>query len=146
MKLKLLIGLAVVAILTATCKKTFTSIPQLTFKTVSTTNVPFNGSVTWTFQFTDAEGDLAKVVGIKKNSSSSCGSFIDTQSYRMPTIPPSDDSKGTITVFLPYTLLKPTPCNGADTVEQAIFQFWIYDAAGHVSDTATSPTITIHKQ
>jgi hypothetical protein len=148
MKLKLLIGLAVVAILTATCKKTFTSIPQLTFKSVSTTNVPHNGSITWTFQFTDAEGDLAGVVGILKTSSSPCAGagFIDTTKYTMPVIPPSDDSKGTLTVFLPYDQLKTAPCNGADSVEQATFRFWIYDAAGHVSDTATSPTITIHKQ
>jgi|SRR5882724_3997036 len=146
MKLQHLIGLAVVAMLAATCKKIFTSTPQLTFKSVSTTKVPKNGSVLFTLEFTDAEGDIANAVGIRKTSSScATAGFIDTMKYQLPTIPPSDDSKGTITVNLNYTNLKPFECNGQDTVEQATFQFWIKDAAGHVSDTVSSTPITIQK-
>jgi hypothetical protein len=146
MKLQHLIGLAVVAIMASTCKKLFTSSPQLTFKSVSTTKVPKNGSVLFTMEFTDAEGDLANAVGIRKTSSScATAGFLDTLKYQMPSIPPSDDSKGTITVNLSYTNLKPIECNGADTLETATFQFWIKDAAGHVSDTVTATPITIQK-
>src|SRR6266700_3167871 len=141
MKLHTLIGLVTAAMVFATCGKSkFSSTPILTFKKVSTTLVPSNGSVLFTFEFTDAEGDISDSIGIKKISSSCAqAGYIDTAKYQFPSIPQSDDTKGTLTINLTYPNLKPTRCFGGDTIEQATFRFWIKDKAGHISDTADAP-------
>src|SRR5690349_16429999 len=108
MKLHTLTGLVVLAGFVACSKKQFTSKPQLTFKSISTTKVLTNGSELFTFEFTDAEGDLTSAVGILKTSSScATAGYIDTVKYQLPTIPQSDDTKGTLTVNLTYANLKP---------------------------------------
>jgi hypothetical protein len=146
MKLHTLIGILAAIVLVACDKDSFTSRPQLKLKSVSTDFVPLNAPLQFTFEFTDKEGDLGDAVGIQKISST-CddASFIDTLKFTFPDIPRMKNTEGTLEVNLTNINLLPIRCFGGDTVETAIFRFWIKDLAGNVSDTVEAGPITIMK-
>jgi hypothetical protein len=147
MKLQVLTGLVVLVILVACSKDGVTTKPQLKLKSVSTDFVPLNGSLQFVFEFSDKEGDLSQPLGIEKISNSGCldPNFLDTMLFQFPDIPGTKNTDGELEVNLINANLKPLRCHGQDTLEQAIFKFWIKDDAGNISDTVTTNPITIVK-
>ena len=146
MKLHVLTGLAALVILIACSKDGVTTKPQLRLKSVSTDFVPLNGSLQFIFEFSDKEGDLSAPLGLEKISSTCVdASYIDTVKFTFPDIPGTKNTDGTLEVNLSNINLLPIRCHGQDTLEQAVFKFWIRDDAGHTSDTVTTDPISIVK-
>lgn len=150
MKLHTFIVLAGLAgLIVAGCSKEgIETKPRLTFKSVSTDHVFYNQDLTFTFEFSDKEGDLDDTIRVIKVSSSWCEdpSFADSVKWKMPNLPGTKNTEGELEIRMGYQRdLAALPCDGVDTVETAIFKFVIKDKAGNVSDTAFSPPITIEK-
>lgn len=146
MKSRLLI-LGAILVIVSCSKDKFESAPQLTFKKASSDFIPVGGDVEFTLEFTDAEGDLAGNVRVEKISSSCLDAgYVDSNKFVIPSFPSSKNQKGEILISMSYAVdLKAVRCTAIDSVETAVFKFWIRDAAGHYSDTATSGPITILK-
>jgi len=146
MKLRSLTVLAVVVMLAACEKDSITTKPQLRLTSISSDFVPLGGSLSFTFEFSDKEGDLSRPMGIEKISSSCADvGYIDTVKFAFPDIPGTSNTDGILEVNLNSVNLYPVRCHGQDSVEQAVFKFWIKDDAGNISDTVTTEPITIVK-
>ena len=148
MKLPTLAGfVAVLLVVAVACdKEGIETKPSLKLKSVSTDFVPLNGSLQFTFEFSDKEGDLTLPLGLEKISSTCVNaSYIDTVKFGFPEIPGTKNTDGTLEVNLTNINLLPIRCHGQDTVELAVFKFWIRDDAGNTSDTVTTEPITIVK-
>lgn len=146
MKLHTLAVFGAVMMMIACSKDNITTKPQLRIKSVSTDLVPLNGSLQFIFEFSDKEGDLSNPLGIEKISSTCIdASYIDTVKFLFPDIPGTKNTDGVLEVNLNNINLLPIRCNGQDTVELAVFKFWVKDDAGNVSDTVTTDPITIVK-
>jgi hypothetical protein len=150
MKLHTFIGLAGLMILVvAGCKKEGVATkPKLTFKSVTTDHVFYNQPLSFTFDFSDKEGDFNDSIWVIKVSSSPCDlpSFADSVTWKMPNLSGRKNVQGELEILMTYQEdLAALPCDGQDTVETAIFKFLIKDLAGNISDTAFSPPITIEK-
>jgi len=146
MKYTLLV-LVAIGMVVSCSKDKFQSSPQLTFKKSSSDFIPVGADLSFTLGFTDAEGDIAGNVRVEKISSS-CGNagYIDSNKFVLPSFPASENQKGDILISMSYAIdLKPIRCSAIDSVETAVFKFWIRDAAGNYSDTATSGPIIIQK-
>jgi hypothetical protein len=148
MKLRNWAGIgAVLLIVVLACNKDgIATKPSLKLKSVSTDFVPLNGSLQFVFEFSDKEGDITLPLGLEKISST-CpdASYIDTVKFGFPDIPGTKNTDGTLEVNLNNINILPIRCHGQDTVELAVFKFWIRDDAGNVSDTVTTEPITIVK-
>jgi hypothetical protein len=146
MKLQVLTGLVFMAMVAACDKDNISTTPSLRLKSVSSDFVPLNGGLQFIFEFSDKEGDLSKAMGIEKISSTCIdASYTDTVKFVFPDIPGTKNTDGTLEVNLNNINLLPIRCHGQDTVEQAVFRFWITDDAGHTSDTVATNPITIVK-
>lgn len=148
MKLRTLAGfVAVLLVVTVACdKEGIETKPSLRLKSVSTDFVPLNGSLRFIFEFSDKEGDITLPLGLEKISSTcNDASYIDTVKFGFPNIPGTKNTDGTLEVNLTNINLLPIRCHGQDTVELAVFKFWIRDDAGNTSDTVTTEPITIVK-
>jgi hypothetical protein len=140
-------------------KDKFNTKPSLTLKETSGNYIPLGGDygVRFTLEYTDAEGDIAGVpFYIEKLSSSASPSdpcangnepyYLDSLSYTLPDdVPVTSNQKGEIIVTIQGALVAALACDGTDSLEQGTFKFWFKDQAGNVSDTVTSPPITIQK-
>jgi len=60
-------------------------------------------------------------------------------------VPLSANQKGAIVITISDLLLNRIACDPLDTLEDATFKFWFKDQAGNVSDTVTTPPVTIQK-
>ncbi|MCO5235665.1 MAG: hypothetical protein M9933_05285 [Chitinophagaceae bacterium] len=141
----------------ASCgKDTFSDKPMLKLKSVSPgQNIPGDGDLVFTIEYTDAQGDLAGVpIAIEKNSSlSPCDnpgndpSFFEDRLYNMPEdLPATANQKGEIVITLNSSQYAGTKrCNENQESEEAIFKFWVTDLAGNESDTLVVGPITILK-
>lgn len=134
--------------LAACDKNTFNTKPSLKLKSVSTRDViPANPSsstppLVLTFEYTDAEGDLAGArVGVQKiEPECALSNFVDTLSYSISQeLPASRDQQADLQVIFTYFQIQPQ-CNFNDS---ANFRVWITDRAGNVSDTAETGIIII---
>lgn len=113
-------------------------------------------TLTFTFEYTDAQGDLADVpVCIEKISSlSPCPnqgldpSFTELSLHTIPKdLPPSANQKGEIVITLtPTQYAGDKRCYESQESEEAVFKFWITDLAGNESDTLVLDPITILKE
>ena len=127
-------------------KEKYASKPQLSLKDMSSSIIPKGSGLQITIEFTDAEGDLTGPMGVEKISSTcDLASYIDTLKYTLPDFPSSNNQKGEILLTFSSLDLAPIECNALDTVEQAVFKFWVKDKGGNQSDTLTTPPITIQK-
>lgn len=149
MKLHTFIGLAGLAVMVvAGCKKDgITTKPKLTFKSVTTEHVLYNQPITFTFEFSDKEGDFNDSIWVYKASDATCPdlSYGDSATWFMPDLSGRKNVQGELEIRMSYQDdLAALPCN-LDTAETAIFKFVIKDLAGNVSDTAFSPPIIIDK-
>ena len=142
----------------ASCgKDKFSDKPMLKLKSVSPGPVvPVDATLTFTFEYTDAQGDLADVpVCIEKISSlSPCPdegddpSFVEPTLYTIPDdLPSSANQKGEIVIMLsPSQYEGDKRCYESQKSEEAVFKFWITDLAGNHSDTLVLDPLTILKR
>ncbi|MBS1738776.1 MAG: hypothetical protein JSS98_19520 [Bacteroidetes bacterium] len=129
-------------------KEKFNSVPSLKFSTVNNTDLYSGEVLKLTLTFTDAEGDVSDTIYVIK-SVPGCALSGFSQAYKVPDFPSSKNQKGDISVLFGYNSNDPTlpdvkgpKCNMNDT---AYFKFVLKDKQNHLSDTAVSPAIIIHK-
>lgn len=134
---------SILLLITWACTKTkFSSIPSLKFKSVNTTQLYPQGLINFTLSFTDAEGDFSDSGSIYvQKVVSNCPNSNGAENFVLPVFPTTKDQKGEINVSLKYNDIAPQCSPQNDTT---IFRFVLKDDAGHVSDTASSPTIIIY--
>lgn len=147
MKAKLLIFSAIILGITACKKDTYTTRPQLTFKSVNGKTFGSNSAIIFSIEFTDKEGDLQDSIWVEKITRvNGCASFGDRA--KIPNFTATSNLKGVFEIgystgFVPgsnYTVLP--SCSKTDT---CYFRFWTRDKAKNVSDTVVSPDIIIVK-
>ena len=136
-----LLGFAIIA-----CNKgKYTTKPQISFKSISTTILTNPGDeLTFNLTFTDKEGDLKDSIWIERHSKV-CPDFVnDTFIYKLPDFPSVSKQSGDISITFPYNTAKGiSGCqNKTDT---SYFRIYVRDNDGNVSDTLTSPDITFNK-
>ncbi len=136
-------------VLFSSCKKEkYNTIPSLKFSTASSTELFSGQLLKLTLSFTDAEGDVSDTIYVMKEVPN-CPISGFTQSYSVPDFPYSKDQKGDISILFGYNYADPgipdikgPQCLTNDT---AYFKFVLKDKQNHLSDTAVSPAIIIHK-
>ena len=147
MRAKLLIFSAIILGITACKKDTYTTRPQLTFKSVNGKTFGSNSAIIFSIEFTDKEGDLQDSIWVQKITRvNGCASFGDRA--KIPNFTATSNLKGVFEIgystgFVPgsnYTVLP--SCSKTDT---CYFRFWTRDKAKNVSDTVVSPDIIIVK-
>lgn len=145
MKAKLLIFSAILIGIISCKKDTYTTKPQITFKSVNGTSFGNGQAIIFSIEFTDKEGDIQDSIWVQKVTRvNGCNNFSDR--VKIPTFTPTNNLKGTFeigysTSFIPgtnYTVI-PT-CSKNDT---CFFRFWARDNAKNQSDTVVSPNIVI---
>ena len=136
----------ILILITFSCSKNkFSSTPSLKFKSVNTTELHPQGVLNFALTFTDAEGDFSDsgslYIQFMQRMLPSCTISDNPATFALPVFPATKDQKGTINVSLNYGDITPqcSPLN-----DTTIFRFVLKDDAGHVSDTASSPTIIIY--
>jgi hypothetical protein len=136
----------VLILVTWSCSKNkFSSTPSLKFKSVNTTELHPQGVLNFALSFTDAEGDFSDsgsiYVEFNQRMLPGCSIANNPATFSLPVFPVTKDQKGTINVSLNYGDITPqcSPLN-----DTTVFRFVLKDDAGHVSDTASSPTIIIY--
>ena len=131
------------------CKKEkFDTIPALKFSSVNNEDLFSGQLLKFTLSFTDKEGDVSDTIYvIKEVPNCPISGFV--QAYAVPDFPSSKDQKGDISILFGYNYndpgipdVKPPKCMVTDT---AYFKFVLKDKQNHLSDTASSPAIIIHK-
>ena len=145
MRNTVLFSILLLASLTGCKKDKYKTTPSLTFKSVSSKQVPKGSIVKFTLTFTDAEGDVSGSVYIEENvPNCSTSSFNEMDS--IPSFPTTKNQKGDLVITFQnsagtsYEDISPL-CDANDT---AVFRFAIKDQANHVSDTVSSPPIVIY--
>jgi hypothetical protein len=131
------------------CNKVkYNSVPSLKFSNVNNTDLFPGQLLKLTLSFTDAEGDISDTIYVIK-SVAGCPLSGFTQAYAVPDFPSSKNQKGDISVLFGYNYSDPSipdvkgpKCMVDDT---AYFKFVLKDKQNHISDTAVSPAIIIHK-
>ncbi|NCT95559.1 MAG: hypothetical protein GXC72_14135 [Chitinophagaceae bacterium] len=147
MKAKLLIISAIIIGAWACKKDTYTTRPQLKFKSVNGKVFGNNQAIVFTIEFTDKEGDVQDSIWVQKVSrTNGCNNFSDR--VKIPAFTATPNLKGDFELgysigIVPggnYTVI-PT-CSKNDT---CYFRFWARDKAKNVSDTIVSSDIVILK-
>ncbi|HEY5407578.1 MAG TPA: hypothetical protein VIJ92_10825 [Ginsengibacter sp.] len=136
----------ILILITWSCSKNkFSSTPSLKFKSVNTTELHPQGVLNFALTFTDAEGDFSDsgsiYVEFMQRMLPNCAVTDNPAIFALPVFPATKNEKGTINVSLNYGDITPqcSPLN-----DTTVFHFVLKDNAGHVSDTASSPTIIIY--
>lgn len=157
MRISFAIGI-ILFIATSCGKDKFSDKPILKLKSVSPgPEVPPGATLVFTFDYTDAQGDLAGVpVCVEKLSSlSPCFDpgkdpyILDTSGFFKipPDLPPTANQKGEIVITMqPTDYAGDKRCDESQLSEEAVFKFWITDLAGNHSDTLVLEPLTILKQ
>ena len=130
-------------ILSGCNKDKFDTVPNLKFTSVNTTELRSGNVITFNLSFTDKEGDVSNKIFVQKTSPE-CPNNNFEQSYFISEFPATKNQKGEIQVSFGYNVngfpnIPPT-CSKNET---ATFNFSLQDKAGHISDTVSSPLITI---
>lgn len=146
MRNTILIGL--VCLFFLSCKKdTFSSTPQLTFKSVNTSQLQADQIIKFSLSFTDAEGDVIDTMYVEKVSlNCPAGNFSERDP--IPAFPTSKNLKGDVLISYSngvnntgYT----TVASRCDFNDSCYFRFMMKDKANHKSDTVRSGIIVIYK-
>ena len=145
------LAIPLILVTVVACKKDkFATKPSLTLKEVSTRNVipaPIVSQtppLVLTFEYTDAEGDVAggniNVMKVVPNCPQS--EFVDTGingRYKIPNVPTTKNQIAELELKFPYFFISPR-CAFNDT---ARFKVWITDRACNSSDTVDTDIIVI---
>lgn len=146
---KILFTLIAFCFLIGCSKDSFTTKPQLKFKSVNTNVLSRNQSITFTLEVTDAEGDLQDTIWVEERVRN-CAAGGGVSRYPMPDLPQLKNLKGDIQVCYSYginlgcpAIIEPKCRNRNDS---ATYRFWIQDKAKNVSDTVSSSEVVILQQ
>ena len=150
MKTKILILLAIPVIFYACNKDTYTTKPQISIKSVSSTLLKQGDILLFNIGFTDAEGDIQDTLWVQKISRT-CpqtpgAQFISRN--RVPNFTPTAQLKGILEIGYAYNANVPgySPIVGCGTKnDTAYFRFWLQDKNRNVSDTISSENIVLLK-
>lgn len=142
MRYTVLFSILLLLTFTSCRKNKYTTIPQLRFKSVNTTNLHRGETLRMILSFTDAEGDLTDSLFVQKIVKACPGGINGSfkQPYKIPDFPTTKNQQGDIAVIYSYNDLNPKCSLRNDT---AIFKFVLRDKALNKSDTLVSPPIVI---
>lgn len=150
MKTKIWLVLAIPVMFYACNKDTYTTKPQISIKSLSSTNLSQGEVLTITLSFTDAEGDIQDTLFVQKFSRT-CPSTPGVQflsKNKVPDFTPTSNLKGTLEIGYAYNanIQGYSTISGCGTKnDTAYFKFWLKDKAKNVSDTITSANIVLQK-
>lgn len=135
-----------VFVLAGCSKEKFKTTPDISFKTVNTTELQREQLIRFTLSFTDKEGDVSDSIFVQKVVPN-CPDSEFEQYFPMPAIPESGDLKGDIVFTLGYNVTGYYDVVGPRCMENdtATFRFALRDKKGHISDTVSSPKIIIYQ-
>lgn len=132
---------AAIAFLQVACSKdTYTTKPQLTFKSVNKYNINRGDLMIFNIEFRDKEGDVSDTLYIQ-NKTLNCpaSDYPAPASYKIPEFPSSTNIKGELQVTFENgtnntgnVIYSGNRCFKPDTT---YFYFWMKDKANNVSDT-----------
>ena len=153
MKTKILFTVLLIAVLYACSKDKFETKPTLTFKSVSSTEVPFNGTLNFEFEVTDKEGDIGDSLYVKKVRTNRrvVPTIRDSFAFRLPDVPKTQKTFVSIDMAFNNHLLSAInpPTTGNPPVREndtLLFKFTLKDKGKNLSDTFTSQQIVIKRQ
>lgn len=131
------------SILWVACSKSkFNTKPELKFLNTVSNDVRQGDILGFRLNVTDKEGDLTDSIWIRA-STRRCPNSVIVLPYQMPEFPVKTDLSAEINIRYRVGVIDPgfpiwnlNLCPGVDTT---LFQFWIRDEAGNVSDTIAIP-------
>ena len=118
----------------------YSEVPEITFLSVSSTNVNASDPLTFKISYADGDGDLGENTDGVYNLFLTDNRFGTPYQYRIKQLSPTTSIiiKGTIEIeLISAKLTGPAPQN-------AVFSVYVVDRAGHASNTVTSPSVTVH--
>lgn len=133
----------------AGCQKDkFTTKPQLTIKSINSTDISGSQDIVITLDLTDKEGDFTSFFAVKKTVNACPSSdFTDSTLFQIPQdFIDTKKTEGEVTITLDRIHRGANTClatGGGVKVDTSIFSFWTRDAAGNVSDTISTEPILI---
>jgi len=134
---------------TGCSKDSFTTVPQLKYKSVNTKQLYPNELLKINLSFTDKEGDLQDTIFIEKVGSR-CPASNFKLKYLFPNAPGSSTTSGDLLITFAnginipgYQNLSVAP-KCSDYNDTCTFRFILKDKAQNKSDTAVSETIIIY--
>lgn len=131
-------------------KENFTTVPQIKYKSVNSTNISGDQLLQFKFTMTDKEGDFDRFLGIKKTVKNCPDSdFMDTIQFTIPDdFLQSKRTEGELVVSFSQINRGANKCPDSDPskykTDTAVYSFWIRDKAGNKSDTAYSEPIILN--
>jgi hypothetical protein len=149
MNAKILIVFLITLIVVACSKTGFSNNPQLSLQNVSSTSLHQGDVLTFNIQFTDKNGTALDTMWIQRVSKICPADVSSIIYYPIPAFTATSYLKGTFSVSYIYNVVNgPYPFIGTCSTpknDTSYFKIWINDAAGHKSDTITSPNIAFLK-
>ncbi len=149
--------LVLITIILFACNKTNSSNPQLTFVSVNSTSLHTGDQLIFNLSFTDEQGEVdtlfIKRVSKVCSDTANTGWGLDSTEYPtpIPSYPSTKRQKGTLSINFGYSkdpnkintcYLLSDETRGTSKTDTSYFKFCLKDAAGHLSDTVSSPAIT----
>lgn len=151
--MRLILVIVLISFCTLSCNKnSFTTSPQLKFKSVNATELTRSDNLEITLHLTDKEGDFTAFLGYAKNDlNCPAGSFADSSLLQIPQkFIDAHVNEGDVVIDLADVTLKgdnvcPISAGSSEPqTDTVIYSFWTKDRAGHISDTASTQPIIIH--
>ncbi len=150
MKTKILILLTFATFFYACKKDAYTTKPQITFKSASSTALKQGDIVTFQIDFTDKEGDIQDTLWVEKVSRT-CPTTAGVQfisKNKVPNFTATTQLKGILEISFVYNsniagISSIIGCSNKN--DTSYFKFWLKDKAQNRSDTITSPDIILYR-
>ncbi|MEO6915705.1 MAG: hypothetical protein ABI151_08715 [Chitinophagaceae bacterium] len=140
-------------VLFACSKGKYSTRPSLTLKNVSTYVVPVNGSLDFTFNFTDKEGDISNLLYVRKIRMNKRAVATIRDSFALPVPQFPNKMYGEIDLNMDYNNYLVSASNPPQTGnppkaenDTLVFKFVLKDKADNKSDTVTTNKIVIIRQ
>ena len=121
-------------------KPVYSETPEITFVSVSSTNVNSSDPLTFIISYQDGDGDLGENSPDAHNLYLTDNRIGTAYQYRISQLAPNSSViiKGQLSIILENAgLLGAAP-------ENVVYSVYVVDRAGHSSNTVTSPTVTVH--
>lgn len=139
-----LVYISLLVLVVISCNKDkLDSTPSIKIHSISSTDIPLNGSMDVELEFADKEGDISDTLFLYKyrlNQKVVATLNRDTIDLQVPEFP--GKPRGFIKLNLSYDYLIVTNSNDPDSM---IMKFVLRDQAKHRSDTASTGLIIVHK-
>ncbi len=150
MKTKLLILGLIATIFSGCSKDTYTTKPQISIKSISSTTLSTGSVLLFQIHFTDKEGDIQDTLWVQKFSRvcPTTPGVQFTAASRVPDFTPTSNLDGILEIGFGYN----ANVQGYNTIsgcggktDTAYFKFWLKDKANNISDTITTENIILLK-